>query len=120
VRAELSDQPFKVAPDIAGAVSAMAYKTADFWFESLEHAGLELAHGQTTPQQLARSLNPDVLIAPAARLGGGTVLRFAERPDRARVTTFVRLAVASGRTELLAVRPRTAAATSGESQSGAN
>ena len=120
VRAELNDQPFKVTPDIASAVSAMAYKTVDFWFESLQDAGLELAHGQTTPQQLARSLNPDVLIAPAARLGGGTVLRFAERPDRARVTTFVRLAVASGRTDLLAVRPRTTAGASGGSPSAAN
>jgi hypothetical protein len=35
VRAELSDQPFKVTPDIASAVSAMAYKTVDFWFASL-------------------------------------------------------------------------------------
>lgn len=104
-RAELSDQPFQAAPEIASAVSVMAYKTTDRWFASLRHAGLELVHGQTTPQDLARSLNPDVLLAPAARLGVTTVQHFAERPDRSRVSTFVRLAVATGRTHLLELRP---------------
>lgn len=103
-RAELNDRPLQVAPEIASAVSAMAYKTADRWFASLRHAGLELVHGQTTPQDLARSLNPDVLLAPAARLGEATVLHFAERPERSRVSTFVRLAVATGRTHLLELR----------------
>ena len=104
-RAELSNQPVQAAPEIASAVSAMAYKTVDRWFASLRDVGLELVHGQTTPQELAHSLNPDVLLAPAARLGEATVLNFAERPERCRVSTFVRLAVATGRTHLLELRP---------------
>jgi hypothetical protein len=108
VQAQLHNQPFEVAPEIASALSVMAYKTVDAWFGSLHHAGLELTHGQTSPQALARSLGVDVAHAAGARLGAGTVQRFTEQPDRARVSTLVRLAVASGQTHLLELRPRMA------------
>jgi hypothetical protein len=110
VQAQLHNQPFEVAPKIASGLSLMAYKTVDAWFGSLHHAGLELANGQTSPQALARSLGVDVAHAARSRLGAGTVQRFIEQPDRARVSTLVRLAVASGRTHLLELRPRTAIA----------
>lgn len=106
VQAQLHNQPFEVAPEIASALSVMAYKTVDAWFGSLHHAGLELTHGQTSPQALARSLGVNVAHAAGARLGAGTVQRFTEQPDRARVSTLVRLAVASGQTHLLELRPR--------------
>lgn len=108
VQAQLHNQPFEVAPEIASALSVMAYKTVDHWFGSMHHAGLELANGQTSPQALARSLGVDVAHAVGSRLGAGTVQRFIEQPDRARVSTLVRLAVASGQTHLLELRPRMA------------
>jgi hypothetical protein len=108
VQAQLNNLPFQVAPEIASALSVIAYKTVDAWFGSLHHAGLELTHGQTSPQALARSLGVDVAHAVGSRLGASTVQRFIEQPDRARVSTLVRLAVASGRTHLLELRPRMA------------
>lgn len=105
-RATLAGESFTVAPDIARAVSTMAYKTVDVWLADLHRAGFELACGLTSPEALARRIGPVVAMAPTAKLGVETVLRFARTPGRARVATLVQLAVACGQSDLIRVRPR--------------
>jgi hypothetical protein len=115
-RATLAGESFTVAPDIAKAVSTMAYKTVDVWLADLHRAGFELVCGLTTPEALARRISPDVAMAPTAKLGIETVLRFARTPGRTRVATLVQLAVACGQSDLIQVRPRGDQTTWPESQ----
>lgn len=104
VRALLANEPDPLSPNEVRLAAVTGRKTVDEWLASLARAGHELVCGLRTAQQIAERLSPSVEVGYRALLHPQTILRFKIRPGRARLDTLVRIAIASGRADILELR----------------
>lgn len=114
VRAQLAHEPDPLSPNEVRLAAVTGRKTVDEWLASLARAGRELVCGLRTAQQIAERLSPRVEVGYRALLHPQTILRFKARPGRARLDTLARIAVASGRADILELQLRDSERTGGD------
>lgn len=113
VRAELATKPDPKAgwsPRFRSPQTRLAavtgHQTIDAWLAALHRDGQELVCGLRTAEEIARNLGPGVAVAEQARLHPRTLDQFKAQPGSRKMETFVRLVVASGRTDLIELQHR--------------
>lgn len=105
-RAPLGQYTPPYHPPKSRRAAATGRKRISAWLDALHARGLELASGLHTAEDIARRLNPGREAAAKAGVSPPTLAKFKAEPGGRSVETLARLAVAMGRSELLALRYR--------------
>lgn len=105
-RAPLGQYTPPYHPPKSRRAAATGRKRISAWLDALHARGLELACGLHTAEDIARRLNPGREAAAKAGVSPPTLAKFKAEPGGRSVETLARLAVAMGRSELLALRYR--------------
>lgn len=105
-RAPLGQYTPPYHPPKSRRAAATGRKRISAWLDTLHARSLELASGLRTAEDIAQRLNPSSEAAAKAGVSPPTLAKFKAEPGGRSVETLARLAVAMGRSELLALRYR--------------